>query len=307
MKTLKHICFTSHGEVMFRDTEDVRHFFNMMVISAWKYQIQLLVDTEMSNHVHLILLGEQVGSFVKELRKRYTMHFNNRYGRSGKLGEKGYFCLEISGNNHIIAAISYVLRNPLHHGVTGTAFAYRFSAINDLFREDLGKFDKPTLLKSREDIARELPRRAEFPDSFRMTTEGWFTRESTMELRQTELLFVSPAAFEYNMFRRTDERWKEEQMRDPGSLRPISFADIEPENAERFMQEYLRNEKAGTFRNTAAPDDFELCRIIDREILPAMGKRSVYELSRQNRQEIARFLQFQKKATVPSIQRCLVC
>ena len=207
MKTLKHICFTSHGEVMFRDTEDVRHFFNMMVISAWKYQILLLVDTEMSNHVHLILLGEQVGSFVKDLRKRYTMHFNNRYGRSGKLGEKGYFCLEISGNNHIIAAISYV-----------------FSAINDLFREDLGKFDKPTLLKSREDIARELPRRAEFPDSFQMTTEGWFTRESTMELRQTELLFVSPAAFEYNMFRRTDERWKEEQMRDPGSLRPISFA-----------------------------------------------------------------------------------
>ena len=212
-------------------------------------------------------------------------------------------------NTEIISAAmsGQILRNPLHHGVTGTAFAYRFSAINDLFREDLGKFDQPTLLKSREDIARELPRRAEFPDSFQMTTEGWFTRESTMELRQTELLFVSPAAFEYNMFRRTDERWKEEQMRDPGSLRPISFADIEPENAERFMQEYLRNEKAGTFRNTAAPDDFELCRIIDREILPAMGKRSVYELSRQNRQEIARFLQFQKKATVPSIQRCLVC
>ena len=162
MKQMIHCCFTSHQEVMFRCPQDVGFFLNLLALTSWKYGIDIFADTEMSNHVHLLLFSSvntenrlvvgpysktvlkpgfdrdgsilysesnQLSDFVCALRKRYTWYFNEKYQRDcgGRMGEKYYFSLIVEGNYHMISACSYVLRNGLHHGVSVSAFQLRIS------------------------------------------------------------------------------------------------------------------------------------------------------------------------------------
>ena len=278
MKQMIHCCFTSHQEVMFRCPQDVGFFLNLLALTSWKYGVDIFADAEMSNHVHLLLFSSentknkltvgpysktvnksgfnrdgsilysrsnQLSDFVRALRKRYTWYFIEKYQRNcgGRLGEKYYFSLIIEGNYHMISACSYVLRNGLHHGVSGTSFMYPYSSINDMFIPELGKTNRPyqgnrnpdeyrknksgqwnkvvssknnsthglifpegyTPLTSRNVIKLYLPRYSEWPDEWVMSPSGIFLRPCFEQLRQTELLFVSPGAFEYNMFRKTDD------------------------------------------------------------------------------------------------------
>lgn len=155
MKQMIHCCFTSHEEVMFRSPDDVGAFLNILALCSWKYGVDIFADTEMSNHVHLLLFSSekkenrlsygiagktvhkngfntqggilysdsnQLSDFVSSLRRRYTWFFVQKYLRNeGRMGQKYYFSLVIEGNYHMISACSYVLRNGLHHGVAGTA------------------------------------------------------------------------------------------------------------------------------------------------------------------------------------------
>ena len=141
-----HCCFTSHHEVMFRCPQDVGFFLNLLALTSWKYGVDIFADTEMSNHVHLLLFSSdktenrltvgpysktvnkagldrdgsilysdsnQLSDFITALRKRYTWYFTQKYLRDcgGRMGEKYYFSLIIEGNYHMISACSYVLRN----------------------------------------------------------------------------------------------------------------------------------------------------------------------------------------------------
>lgn len=114
MKQMTHCCFTSHQEVMFRCPQDVGFFLNLLALTSWKYGIDIFADTEMSNHVHLLLFSSvntenrlsvgpylktvskpgfdrdgsilfsefnQLSDFVCALRKRYTWYFNEKYQR----------------------------------------------------------------------------------------------------------------------------------------------------------------------------------------------------------------------------------
>ena len=77
---------------------------------------------------------------------------NRKYGRPKycRLGEKNYFELDVFGNAHIQSALSYVLRNPLHHGVSVTPFAYPYSNVNDFFPVEMGKVERLHLSNVRQ-------------------------------------------------------------------------------------------------------------------------------------------------------------
>lgn len=337
MKTVKHLCFTSHSEVMARDSNDVGTMVNLLALNSWKHKIQILADCEMSTHVHLIVVGDDVSAFVKDLRRQYTCHFAAKYGRRthDRFGEKGFFQLDVYGNAHIQAALSYVLRNPLHHGVTGTPFEYRFSSINDIFPAEMGKFDRVIHAKSKDyklEIGRNgnwkkrerflpvtkndriiesklkmktfLPRRSEWPDEWKMSTDGVFLRSCFEELRLTEMQFVSPGSFQFNMFRKSDEKWLQEQSLDNNGLPPVDLSGIEPFADNQTIASYLANERASTFRITKL-NDFDVCKLIDRDVVPACKCHSVYELDDTRRSEIASMLV--RELSIPERQalRCL--
>lgn len=313
MKKVKHICFTSHKEVMMRDSHDVGMMINFLAMNAWKHKIQILADCEMSTHVHLIVMGadDDIPIFIKDVRRQYTRHMDAKYGRTKhvRFGEKGYFELDVFGNSHIQSALSYVLRNPLHHGVTGTPFAYPFSSINDIFPVEMGKLDRPRLtnvrhsglrlrrdgnwrkfecniaqvvgndvIDSRQAIASFLPRNSQWPDEWKMSKDGVFLRPCFEELKQTEMQFVSPGGFQFCIFRKSDENWLQEQNQDANGLPPIDLARIEPFSNEQMVKQFLVNEKASTFKKSG-PNDFDVCQIIDRDVVQAFKCHSVYELT----------------------------
>ena len=134
-----HICLSSKSEVLFRSNEDYYRAFNSYALALLKTNSTSLADAFMSNHFHAVVQTDNIVSVGRAFRLAYTMYFNKKYNRTGQLGTPYFFYLEIDGLYHHLAALSYVMRNPLHHGVSPTPYGYEHSSANSIFMEALGK------------------------------------------------------------------------------------------------------------------------------------------------------------------------
>ena len=126
-----------------------------------------------------------------------------------------------------------------------------------------------------------------------------------MEIRRLEQFYVSPRNFVYQMNRLTDETWLQEQLKD-GTGKPITLADVEPGLDDKSIAELLNNENARNFSRSRM-QDLDVCRLIDRELLPGTGATSVYRLTDTQRSRIYRTLQNEFHLPDRQIRRCLVC
>ena len=162
MKKTYHLCLSAGDEIMFRDLEDYNRGFNCFALALYKSNSTGLVETFMSNHFHLMIQTEDPKEFMYNMRQPYSKYFNRKYHRAGRLGEKNHFQLEISGLHHHLAAMSYTLRNALHHGVAPIPYAYPHSSVNAIFREEMGKPRHVDLLPPKS-FYRYLGKTAEYP------------------------------------------------------------------------------------------------------------------------------------------------
>ena len=304
MKQLYHFCITCHSEVLFRDEEDVRSITNILALEAFNCQVELWVDAVMSTHIHGIGVGEekQLIRLCQTLKMRITKFHRNRHHGSGPLFDDGSFLLPVNGNKHTLAALSYVLRNGLHHAQSATPFSYPHCTANHLFRQDLGKAPEHPAITSRQDIARLLPRRSEFPDSFAMDSSGMLLRSSFEQIQLVEHHYRTPRCFDYYMSRLSGEEWKKEQNEDSTEGAPITLESLEP--AYESISEMLSSEKGHNY----APDrlsDMDVCQIIDTQYIPALHKLSVYQLSPEQRFRIGRDLERRLHIPLRQLRRCL--
>ena len=137
-----------------------------------------------------------------------------------------------------------------------------------------------------------------------MDGRGVFLRRSFMEIRQVEMFYSSARNFLYQMNRLTDETWEEEQKKD-GTGKPITIADVEPGLDPKSIEQLLANEYGRNF-NPGRMQDMDVCRLIDRDILPGYGATSVYCLSGTQKARIARMLKEEFHLPDKQIRRCLV-
>jgi len=303
MKESYHICFTSHQEVMFRDEEDHGMMLNLMALRAFSADTEILVDAEMSTHVHQNVFTDRPMEYASALRMSYTKYFNRKYGRDGRMGEKYTYLLKIDGHYHQMVLMNYVLRNGLHHQAAATALGYKYCAARELFLEDIGLSTESAAPFSRQDIASFLPRHAEFPDEFMMSADGIFLRRSFMELRRAEQYYGTPRNYLFQMNRLTDEDWKRDQEQDRTG-KPLTLDMLEP-GYENSVEQLLRNETGRHFSRTRL-QDMDVCRLIDRDILPGYGVSSVYQLTDTQKRRIAALLLNEFRLPEAQIKRCLV-
>ena len=167
MKKTYHLCLSSDDEVMFRDLEDYNRGFNCFALALYMTDSTGLVESFMSTHTHQIAQTRKPNDLMYNFRRSYSQYFNHKYQRSGKLGENHHFTMEIIGYHHMIAAISYALRNPLHHGIVPIPYAYPHCTVNSIFKKAFGRFDEPELLHPRS-YAKYIGRRAEYPETYKM-------------------------------------------------------------------------------------------------------------------------------------------
>lgn len=303
MKKTYHVCLSAGEEIMFRDLEDYNRGFNCFALALYRSNSTGLVESFMSNHFHLMIQTEDPKEFMYNMRQPYSKYFNRKYCRNGRLGEKHHFQLEISGLHHHLAAMSYTLRNALHHGVSPIPYAYPHSSVNSIFRKEMGKTSDERLIPQKS-YYKYIGRRAEYPSSYKMNKNGLFLRESVLDIAQVENMFVTPRSFDYYMGRKTSEDWQKEQSKDNLQIPPVRLEDIEAGARMQTLEAMMINENGkGNYRKIS---DIDLCIEIDQFILPEFGKGSVYLLSDGEKRNIAELLYKKYHINEMQIRRCLV-
>lgn len=303
MRRTYHICLSNGDEVYCRDEEDHEYWFNALALAIYETDSVLMADAIMSNHFHECVRTTDPEKVLLRQRYRYARYFNAKYGRRGRLGERVPYITEVNGTNHLLAVISYILRNPLHHGLVSTPFAYPFSSVNTYFRKDLGRNSEPRLLLD-EKYYLHLPEHRKCPPGYRMNKNGLIIREDVIDTADVEHHYGSPRSFLFYMNRLSGEEWQREQEKDKegkGSL--ITLDLIEKGVRGQNVQQMLQHEHGKSRYDRM--NDLEVCRMIDKTILPAMGKQSVYHLSKAEKERLARELCHQYRLPQDIVNRCL--
>lgn len=302
MRRSYHICISGGDEVIFRSTEDYHHAFNCLALASYGTDSSLLAEAVMSTHAHFCARTQEPAMLIHDFRYPYARYFNNKYRRSGRLGERNAFILELDGLYHHLSALSYVLRNPVHHGIAPTPFAYPHSSACAFFKDALGR-NTPELMLHPRYYNQFLPSRAEYPETYKMNASGVFVRESVLDIPDVEHLFSSPRAYQYYMNRLSGEEWKREQEKDSNGQPPVTLSSIEHGVGLNALDIMLSNENGRGDYN--AMTDIRLCEFIDQELLPRYCKESVYLLSRTEKEKLGNYLCSKYRLSRGQVARCI--
>lgn len=303
MKKTYHLCLSAGKEVMFRDLEDYNRGFNCFALALHKTGSIGLVEAFMATHTHQLVQTDDPNRFMYAFRHPYSIYFNHKYQRRGRLAEESHFTLEVVGHHHTIAAASYVLRQALHHGVAPTPYAYPHCSANAIYRKEMGKFFNERILPEKS-YARFIGKRAKCPSGYKMTESGVFTRESVLDIPQMEDRFGTPRAFNYYLSRKSSEEWEKEQDKDGNGLPPVTLRSIEHRVDMHDIDRMSIFEAGKTdYRRIS---DIDLCTELDMLARNRYGRHSVYQLSLHEKQKIAEYLYRVRNISESQIRRCLV-
>ena len=303
MKKTYHVCLSAGEEVMFRDLEDYHRGFNCFALALYKTDSTGLVEAFMSTHTHQVVQTRSLADLMCAFRRSYCLYFNYKYMREGKLGEKSHFSMEVVGYNHTLAAMSYALRNPVHHGVAPIPYAYQHTSANAIFRKEMGKEEQIDLLPQKS-FHKYIGKSAEYPERYKMHKSGVFLRESVLDIPQVEGLFGTPRAFNYFMTRKSSEEWIQEQNRDNVSTPSLTLESVERNVGMHDIDKMLMFENGKA--NYRCVSDIELCTEADAIARCRYGKHSVYQLSVQEQRHLAEDLYKKYNVSPSRIRRCLV-
>lgn len=287
---------------MFRSRADFIRGINYLCMAAHYTEGILLAYVLMSNHIHIIARTDDPKKFIMKFRYAYNKYFNAKYHRRGRLGEERFFKIELVGLYHLLTAIAYVLRNPVHHGICATPFGYEFSSIRGIFRKEFGWQTHENILP-RKSAYQFIPSRSVLPENYQMNMEGMILPETVIDVQDIEHQFSTARSFLYYMNRLSGEEWIREQQQDQTSLPPITLESIEEGVKFHDIKTMLRNEYGRA--NYAAVTDIMLCHEIDNTLLQSYGVSSVYQLKIEERENIGNLIR--RKYCIPAVQieRCL--
>lgn len=298
MKKTYHLCLSGGNEVICRSDRDYIQANNCLCLAAHKTDSSLLAYSIMSNHTHIGVRTVSPHAFMKAFRYPYNRYFNQKYGRKGVLGEKHFFQREIDGLYHLLAVISYILRNALHHGVAATPFGYRYSSISALFRDELGYFDGPGLMPKKSQYL-YLPGNDQLPDGYKMDASGLILPQSVIDVADVEHQFATARTFLYYMNRLSGDAWEKEQLQDAVNVPSVTLEQIEGSVRYQDLKTMLGNEHGRA--NYNAMNDIQICDLIDK----FLGVRSVYEISQSEIERIAKYLRGRCHISQDQANRCL--
>lgn len=302
MRKPYHICMSGGEELICRTDEDYYRLFNCIALAAYETDTVILADAEMSSHIHLGVRSDNPYEMIQRAWLMYSRYFNSKYKRRGRLGEQVPFVLELHGLQHVLAALCYILRNPLHHGLSPTPFGYRHSSANVYFRNELGKFNNEELIPERQ-CHRYLPRLSNYPSTYKMNKSGVYVRETVIDTAEVENMFVTPRSFLYYMNRLSGEEWKKEQENDNNQQPPITLNVIENGVNLQTLDRMLANENGRSGYN--ALTDIDVCTIIDSRLVTEMTKSSVYQFTSSDLTKVISYLRQHYSISETQARRCL--
>ena len=112
------------------DEADRQRYIQLLLEYSAKHGLRTLAYCLMTNHIHLVCIPERaetLGSVFRPLDLRYTQHFNFSRGTSGRLWQGRPFSCALD-DEHLLAAVRYVERNPVRARMVGKAEQYEWSS-----------------------------------------------------------------------------------------------------------------------------------------------------------------------------------
>ena len=302
MKRTYHLCWSGGDEVICRTREDYIRCIICLCIAAHVTGSKLLAYCIMSNHVHLCIRSTEIESFIAMFRYSYTRYFNSKYHRRGRLGERAFFRIELKGIYHILAAIAYILRNPLHHGICKTPFEYEFSSVTGIFTKELGHLTSSDEITDRI-VQRKLPSHHKLPSGIKLSRTGMPLPETIIDVADLEHMFASARSYLYYMNRISGEEWEREQEKDRLNISPIKLENIEARVCGTSIREMLINEN-GRGREHVI-QDISLCEAIDKFISEKFPGETVYTLCPEEIAKVAHHIDQRVHVFKDQLSRCL--
>ena len=321
MRKTVHLCLSSHDEVMYRSEADLIMGFNCFAVAVLTTESRALADGFLSTHNHTLIQTDSARDTMHKNRNAYSRYFNTKYRRTGRLGEKRYFLLEIEGLHHMMAAINYVNRQGLHHGLTTTPFDYPHCSANVVFRKQLGKDVPPSLLPDAQRY-QHLPSNVSVPTCYRMNDAGLLLREDILDTAYIEELYISPRSFQYQMLRTGEDERETKAQKEENDTPPVTL-DVIEEGVPDYDVNSCRNNEYGKV-NRSRMTDIELCQMIDTTLVPRLLRnpdgKTIYDVPLPRRiqlyERLTREIQtsrYQKESTIfagrfvtdAQLQRCL--
>jgi len=115
--------------VFFSD-DDRYTYLGLLSEYGQRFGVSFLAWCLMSNHVHLIAVPDDESSLARgigEAHRRYTRRVNFRQGWRGYLFQGRFHSCPLDGQ-YLLAAVRYVLRNPVRAGVASKSWDYLWSS-----------------------------------------------------------------------------------------------------------------------------------------------------------------------------------
>ncbi|MEO9475513.1 MAG: transposase [Cyclobacteriaceae bacterium] len=158
-----HVYNHANGdENLFRQDENYHYFLKL-----WAKYIEPIADTYayclMPNHFHALIrikseenMGNQTGfqnlsGFISKTFSNffnaYAKAYNKMYERRGSLFNRPFKAKEIDSDAYLIAVITYIHRNPVHHGFCDTLEAWPHSSYHAYYSQQATKLKRQETLE----------------------------------------------------------------------------------------------------------------------------------------------------------------
>jgi putative transposase len=139
-------------DVFFSD-EDRIAYLNHIQEASKRYGVVIWAYCLMNNHAHFVAVPSEADSLARcfsEAHVRYTRRINVQKGWKGHLWQ-ARFGSSVLDENHLIAAVRYIERNPVRAGIVRNAWEYPWSSA----AYHTGEIDGDRLVEA-DDMLREL-------------------------------------------------------------------------------------------------------------------------------------------------------
>jgi putative transposase len=117
---------------VFHTPDDYEAFVALLAAACGKVPMRVLAYCLMPNHFHLVLWPTGDGDLSRWVQWLLTAHVrrcHRRYGTSGHVWQGRFKAFPIQEDDHLLAALRYVERNPLRAGLVARAEDWAWSSL----------------------------------------------------------------------------------------------------------------------------------------------------------------------------------
>jgi len=116
---------------IFQEEPDFEKYLEILRHYKKKYNFKLYAYCLMPNHIHLVIdirKTSDLAKIMQGLTQTYTVWFNNKYNKVGRLWQGRFKSMLIQKDKYLIDCLRYIELNPVRADITSSPADYSWSS-----------------------------------------------------------------------------------------------------------------------------------------------------------------------------------